>query len=312
MVKKFITYCFLFFIPVVITYGVTEFLVVKMPSQFKINKNIIEKNNSNIEIIISGSSQLMSGVNPGWLSDSSINIASGNQHHDTDFKLLKTLLPKLTSIKTVVIEASYSHFELPKNGKNFWKNSLYFKYYDVNCFERFAYFKDKLLFLSNPSFFTEKLEEHYIKNNINSNYNHFGFNYADSYGQFSKLDYDEGKIDAMKRFKINTQPNLALFEENTSAFFELLDFLEKENKNVIIVCLPMYKTYVRKRNPEILKRRDSVLKTAMNRYKNIIIVNKETDTLTFQLKNYWNQSHLSPSGAKKFTQLLDSIIYNSN
>lgn len=311
MIKKFITYCLFFFIPVVVVYCIVEVVVLNIPSQFKINNDILENRPSKIEAIIIGSSQVMSATNPEWLAMPSINLASGNQHHDTDFKILKKLVPELPELKTIVIEVSYSHFELAHNGKNFWKNSIYLTYYNTNCFERRTYFKDKLLYLSNPSFFSEKLNEYYVGGEKVA-YNEFGFNYTDTYQQFARLDFDREKIDKMKRFKINLDPNLPVFKDNAKVYFELLGYLKREHKNVIIACPPMYKTYVRKRNSEILNRRDSMLLLTTKRFENVTILNLETDTINYSVKDYWNQSHLSPSGAKKFTRSLDSLLQEIN
>ncbi|MAO07687.1 MAG: hypothetical protein CL596_03140 [Alteromonas sp.] len=312
MKKKFLLQNVLFFTPIVLAFLGMEWLALKAPNSFEIKGELIEKEAHQFTTITLGSSQMLNAVNPEWMEVPTINLASGNQHHDTDFKLLKGLGSQLTNLSTVVLEVSYSHFELPHNGKDFWKNNLYLKYYHVNCFERTPYFKDRLVFLSNVPFFSERLYEYYIENKHTPNYNSHGYNFNDLYGQFAARNFDKKRIDAMKRFKINTEPNLLVFKNNTTLFFELLEYLKQENLQVVIATLPMYPTYLQKRNPKILHRRDSILQLAKKQFSNVTLFQKETDTLTYELKDFWNQSHLSPSGAKKYTASLDSLLSKMN
>ena len=307
MQRKFLTYCLLFVLPVVLGYGLMEFLSDDLPSVFKTNRAYIKRERDNFQTLVLGSSQMQSAVNPAEM-EATLNLASGDQHHDTDFKLLKAFQQRLPKLKTVVLEVSYSHFELPHNGPDFWKNSMYLKYYDVNCYDRNTYFKDRLLYLSNPKVFSRKIVTHHIEKEQNEVYNEFGFNTNNYQGQFKDLGHDEEKIAAMPRFKINTEPNLAIFAENSTLFYNMLDFLAEKDLEVVICKVPMYKTYHAKKNPDILRRRDSILVDALDKYSNITLLDAETDTLNYVVKDFWNQSHLNPKGAKKFTAQLSEVI----
>ncbi len=310
MQRKFLTYGLLFFLPVVAGYLAMEYLSLSLPSAIKANQEYIKRVNNNFETLILGSSQIQGAVNPEWLDSPTLNLASGDQHHDTDFKLLKGFEPKLSNLKTVVIEVSYSHFELPHNGKDFWKNTLYLKYFDVNSFERNTYFKDRLVYLSNPRFFSEKIYQQYIKKNAIEKYNDYGYNTENYEGQFKVLGHDEKKIANMPRFKINTEPNLEIFATNTRLFYEMLDYLSEKELVVILAKVPMYKTYHTKKNPAILQRRDSVVADVLKKYRNVKLLDLETDTVLFNVNDYRNQSHLNPDGAKKFTAWLNALLKN--
>jgi len=311
MVRKFLTYCLLFFIPVVLGYLVMEYLSAELPSVFKANKEYIQRESESIETLVLGSSQMKSAVNAGGL-ERALNLASGDQHHDTDFKLLQSFQKKLPKLKTVVLEVSYSHFELPHNGPDFWKNSLYLKYYDVNCYERATYFKDRLLYLSHPKVYSEKIIRFYTEETPSEVYNEFGFNTNNFEGQFKTLGHDEVKIAAMPRFKINREPNPQTFTMNTALFYRMLDSLYLKDMNVIICKAPMYKTYLPQRQTDILRRRDSVLADVLQKYPNVHLLDQETDTIHYEVNDYWNQSHLNPNGAKKFTARLKQLLETTN
>lgn len=311
MPKKFITYLLLFFIPVVLGYAVMEYLTLNLPSGYKKNSALLKTKAETIEVLVLGSSQMKDAVNAALLKQPAINLASGDQHHNTDFKLLQGVLPKLPNLKTVVLEVSYSHFELPHNSKDFWKHPVYLKYYGVNCFERNTYFKDRLIYLSLPPFYSEKIYDHYIERKDPAGFNSFGFDTLNYSGLFMNLKYNEKEI-AKKRFKINLTPQPEIFATNTSLFFDFLDYLKERDLKVIICTAPMYKSYLPVRVPEILARRDSILQLVSNKYSNIEFLLHEEDTLGFKVKDYWNQSHLNPDGAQKFTQLLQKKLDSLN
>ena len=298
----------MFFVPVIAGYMAVEYFSSEVPSVFKANEAYLERNENSFETLVLGSSQMQSAVNPQWLDSPTLNLASGDQHHDTDFKLLKGIHESLPNLKTVVLEVSYSHFELPHNGKDFWKNTLYLKYYGINNFERHTYFKDRLLYLSNPRFFSERMKERFYQTKELVSYNEFGFNMKNYEGQFKVLGYDEKKIAKVPNFKINRVPNPYIFEINTNLFHKMLSFLKEQNYKVIIAKVPMYKTYHPRRNPDILRRRDSVLTSVLQKYSNTELLDQEENSADYSPKDYWNQSHLNPDGALKFTALLNEKL----
>ena len=110
------------------------------------------------------------------------------------------------------------------------------------------------------------------------------------------------------RFKINVQSNTSVFKQNTALFFKMLDYLQKQNFQVVVVTVPMYKSYLSKRNSKILQRRDSVLTIIEKEYSNVTLFLKEEDTLSYMVYDFKNQSHFNPKGATVFSKQLDSIL----
>ncbi len=307
MQKRFITYTILFFIPVVVGYVFIEYLTRNLPMEYKTIGYFLDKNQGDIEVLVLGSSQMKNAINPEFISKMAVNMASGNQHHDTDFKIIKQLNKKLPKLKIVVLEVSYSHFELPHNGKHFWKNQIYWEYYHINAFERPTWFKDRLIFLAHPPFFSEKLYNHYYLKNTKTGFNRFGFDTLNFSGDFKKFNYDLEKI-KNDRFKINLQSDAFIFKQNTTLFFKLLDYLKAQRFQVVVTTVPMYKSFLPKRNFKISQRRDSVLKVIEKKYTNVTLFLREEDTLSYTVYDYKNQSHFNPKGATIFSKQLDSIL----
>ncbi len=151
--------------------------------------------------------------------------------------------------------------------------------------------------------------DHYIKRKDGPNLNKFGFNEKVKEGMFYGIDYNDSII-ATKNFRINTSPNLKLFLHNTALLYKLLDYAQNKDLKVIICTMPLYRTYLDERNPDILRRRDSILKLLPIKYKNVKVFERENDTMHFITSDYINHNHLNPVGAEKFSKDLNEIIQN--
>jgi hypothetical protein len=308
---RFLKYCLVFFIPVVIAYFILELLVLNIPINYKVFGNYLNVHAQEIEVMGLGSSQMKCGFNPEFSSESAINLASTSQHHNEDFYILKGTKERLPRLKYILLEVSYNHLELPHHPNDYWKNTIYLNYYGVNAFERPTWFKDHLVYLSNTHFYSYKFMEHYVHKSSTVKLNEFGFDTNNYNGDFKKLNYDEPKI-AANKFKIITREDLTIFKKNTAYLLEMLEYAKAENLKVVVCTLPLYKTYLKERNPNIVRRRDSVLSVIKNKYNNVVLLNEEADTLNFTVKDFLNENHLNPDGAKKFTALVNSKIDSLN
>ena len=306
MLKKFSIRCLAFFIPVVLGYLGVEWLTAGLNSGYGNISEQLQKDREDIEVMILGSSQMKDAVNPDWLSMPAVNLASGNQHHNTDFKILKKWADQLPRLKTVVLEVSYSHFEIPHNPPDFWKNPIFLKYYGVNAFERPVWFKDRLIYLSNPPFYAEKIVDQYIHKKDETGFNRYGFDTLNYGGLFKDLNYDKEKIAAERKFKINRTPRPDVFKANSALFLEMLKYIHERDLEVYIVHVPMYDTYLPRRNPDILKRRDSIIAVVRKQYPDLVLIDFEEQSLG--VKDYWNQSHLNPDGAEIFSEVMDELL----
>ncbi|WP_147309588.1 hypothetical protein [Marixanthomonas ophiurae] len=261
---------------------------------------------SSVETIVFGSSQIQSGINPAFLNKPSINLSSRGQHHNTDFIILKGAIDRFPNLKTVVFEASYGHFEIPHRSKYFWKNSLFLKYYHINTFERSVTPIDSLLFKSHPGLFSEMLITHYLKDTIPDVYNRYGFDLNHYEGKFKKLQYDSNAI-ITKPVKIYKREDVKVLAYNSEYFYKMIEYCLNRNSKVVILSPPTFSNYNQQRNPNVLRRRDSILNLIGRKYKNIYFLNAEKDP-DFKVEDFRNENHLNPKGAEKLTKKLNTFL----
>ena len=204
-----------FFIPVVLCYALLEWSVVNIPMSYDKIQHQITTQQDEIKVMVLGSSQMQAAVNPEFIEKNTVNFGSTSQHHKEDNYIMEQSIDRFPNLETVVFELSYAHLEIPHNSKDFWKNTIYLKYYNVNAFERNTYFKDRLVFLSSPSLFSKKVYQYYIKNEEKDIFNEYGYRVNNFKGEFSLLNFNEEKI-ADRKFKIRDRESLTIFKQNTS------------------------------------------------------------------------------------------------
>jgi hypothetical protein len=297
----------LFFLPVIFVFCLIEILTLQIPFNYKNTAAYLNNQGGDIELASFGSSQMRNAVNPKFIDIPSINFGSTSQHHRIDFEVLKQTKERLPKLKTVIFEVSYSHFEFPHNSKEFWKNSVYLKYFDVNAFDRMTYFKDKLIFTSRPDFYIKELINKYITKKNISIYNKYGYQINDTMGAFSQVKFNLNMI-RERKVDIKLKENSILFKHNTHYFENMIKYAKQENLTVIIATLPMYETYLKARNTSILHRRDSVIDYLQKKYNNVLVYRKEEDTSSFKVYDYNNENHLNSFGGEKYSKALNVYL----
>lgn len=305
--KTFFKGALVFFIPVVIFYVTLEVLALQIPFNYTYLSDYLNSEGKNIQVLTTGSSQMKCAVNPEYLDVRAINFGSTSQHHNTDYNIITQTKDRLEKLETVVLELSYSHLELPHNSRYFWKNNVYLKYYKVNNFGRRTYFKDKLIVLSRPDIYSKSIIKYYTNPTAMPHFNRFGFETNQFAGSFERFNYENDKIPKESN-ELNTTENLDLFKKNTVFLYKMLDYFATKKLNVVLTSLPMHFYYLQDRNPNILRRRDSVLKLILIKYPNVRAFKKEDDSVHFRTRDYINHNHLNPRGAKKFTSQLNVFI----
>lgn len=308
-VKQFLRYAGIFFAPVILIALVLELLVTDLPSPYKIVGEYIDTEAQDIEVVVFGSSQIKNSVNPRYLDKNTLNISSSAQHHNTDFRLLQGLVDRLPNLETVVFEVSYGHFEVPHNSKYYWKNATFLKYYNINTFGRAVTPADRLLYISHPGYFSTQLVDYYFRDSLPYQYNKWGFDQNNYKGKFKKLDFDVQAIDS-SFVMVNRRESIASFDYNVEYFEEMIQFSKANDLKVVLISPPTFQNYVRKRDPNILRRRDSTVEALQQRHSNLRFLNTETDS-RFDVKDFRNENHLNPEGAKKFTLMLNRLLNDS-
>jgi hypothetical protein len=305
--KKFILKCLYFFSPIIILIGALEIATYTIPSSDKNVSLYLSKESNSITTLILGASQNKRAINSVFIDEKSINMSHSRQSYWKDYRILQTMSAKLPALKRVVISSTARHFESPL-GNETWPLNPLLIYYDINLFQRTTYFKDRLLFLSNPRFYKLQLERYYI-NKDRPQINEMGYTYDDYRSPFIELNRDSVKIE---NAFINNYPKLQ--KENILLnypwFLEIVNFCTRNNIELIITSTPTLQVYTHNIDPIIIKRRDSILRQTALKYSNVKLFNQEGNDL-YKIEDFYDYNHLNSKGAEKFSKLLNKFINDS-
>ena len=105
--KKFLFHLSKIILPILFFFLVLEIAIRKIPNDYQLKKDYLDKNAAEINTLILGSSHTFYGLNPEYFSKKTFNAAYVSQSLDLDYEILKKYDSKLKNLKTVIVPISY-------------------------------------------------------------------------------------------------------------------------------------------------------------------------------------------------------------
>jgi hypothetical protein len=162
-----------------------------------------------------------------------------------------------------------------------------------------------------PPLFTKML----LLNKNSSTINKYGFetdlkNLDQRVLRFKNMNYDTSVInnDTSNGFiKRHSKEYAKTYNKNKIIFLKLIALCVQNGVTPVVLAPPVYMNYYKAMNPQKKKKRDDLLSFIKTKNPQTLVYNFE-HTESFTVKDFMNEDHLSPQGAKKFTLLIDSIL----
>ena len=296
----------LFTIPIVVGMLIVEGLVRQIPNSINIASKNLEKEYDSINSLVLSASQNQKAINPEYLSKKAFLAAGAAQNYKLDYYLLKGLHRKLPNLEKIILGCTYRHFETRPQSKNYWKYRSHLLYYNVNAFDRPVYFKDKLIYLSNPHFYSAQLRSYYIENK-RPIYNEFGFQLSLHEDRFAQMNYNKDEISQSYKARYNERLNKKFIVYNVNWLNKIIAYCKEHHIEIIFTKTPTYENYRKYHKPDIVFRRDSILKSILQNNTHTSLFDQETNS-DYEVIHYLNENHLNPSGAEIFTKKLDAFL----
>lgn len=314
--KRFILKLIKFSLPFIIVAGVfftyAEYTLYFYPSTFQLKARNFKKNKEDIDVLILGSSHNQVAINPDIINDFSCsNLAFGGQDIRIDSALFDKVILDLPKLQYVIFELSYHTLE-HRNNMKYHRNSLYLRFYNINLFDRSTYIKDYSIYLSNPKLYNRFLNPFAEKTPVNK----YGFatelsKIDTELHRFKNLNYNESIIlNDTSNMVINRHKyeDIVAYNKNTSSLIYMINKCIQNDITPIILSPPVYKNYFNSYLNSKEKRRKDYVNQILEKYPSVIYLDYEQDS-RFVIIDFKNEDHLNPSGAKKFSKLLnDSLI----
>ena len=307
--KHFLRYCAIFAIPIILFLIPLEIVVGHIPNSYSYKYNYVLKHGDEIQALAVGHSQLYDGFIPESFYLPSFNLCNSNQHYRDNYYILRELLPYMPNLKLVIMPVGYANVRVinNKNKETLFPRRIcyYHKYmnldYDGHVPLRYIFesFDPQLAF--------NKVYSYYIK--------HKDIVRCDSMGRRSThyLRDRKHELGYNKIIEGYTQKECdyhKLCIHNEDFLIKTLEMLCEKNISIVMVSPPYCWNCASK---NINEQQRCFVKRYMDdlcsRYP-ISYFDHESDS-TFTYNDFYNETHLSEIGAKKFTEMLNRDIKQS-
>jgi hypothetical protein len=302
--RNFLTQLMAFLLPILFLGAIAEFLLRRMPNDFKIKKTYLDYHASAIQTLILGNSHAYYGINPTFLTASSFNAANVSQSLYYDLLILKKYEAKLTHLSRIIIPIDY--FTLFKNmeeGGESWRVKNYNLYYDMNESKDFANHTEILSGKLRVNLL--RLNSYYVSKVIGTTSDKLGW--GDKYKHESVPMLKESAGLAVGR---HTVKDYHLLKENISILTSMIEIAKSKNIKVILITSPVHKYYYTQVNPAQIARTISEATKLRDKF-DITYVNLFRDP-SFKDTDFYDGDHMNELGAKKLTLKIDSVVTHLN
>lgn len=305
--KPFLLKSLLFSVFMVVLLASYEVTLLFIPNEYSYKQQYMEEHADEIDIMILGHSQTAQGIMPSLLSDSAFNMAIEGRPVWYDAAIAERYVPRMKNLKCVVWPLGYdfqfsSHdfsFSTIWNGDNGMVKTyrcMYYKYMDIPC--------GKWSFLCWSEIFNSKFEygKRFFTRDKNSliNCRLDGFDPNPDYGKSGGWEY------ANLPSKINDYHSPEMLkdrEDGMEDIMRIVNVCKRYGVRLVVVTPPCYKTYqdaVTKEGVNDMLDAAAQMKQSYSgvEYRNYLFDNR------FNANDFFNSSHLSETGAKKFSVIL--------
>lgn len=301
--KKYLKYCLLFILPLIIVAIPLEYMIRLVPNPYKYKYDWMQKNAENVEIIILGSSYTFYGIRPEFFEGNAFNLANVSQGLRHDLYLLNYWSDKYKNLKTVIFPISYLSWfgqgRLEDSSESY--RCRYYKIYmDCNLYPDISLYN---LELSDFRTARGKIAKLLFSPN-DLGYDKFGWGSTFKLSDKKMTKWIDG-TEAEAAVKRHTVKSLD-YDFKYSQMKELAEFCNRHNIQLVLITTPCWHSYY-----------DSLDRNQLNKmYELTYKFQKEYhlpyfDYLKdnrFKADDFYDSNHLSDSGAIKFTKILDQDI----
>lgn len=301
--KKFLKYCILFVLPLIIAAIPLEMMLREVPNPYKYKYEWMQKNAEEVETIVLGSSHTFYGIRPEFLDGKAFSLANVSQDKKQDIFLLEYWASRYKRLKNVIFPISFSTWF--SRGLESGAEAYRCRYYKIymDCF----LYSDSPLYsleLSDIRTAQGKFDKLLEKDN-EPEYDEYGWGTTYQLSKKSMAKWNDG-TEADAAAKRHTAKNWDYIEENYTQLQRLVQFCKTHNIQLILVTTPCWKTYTDNLDEKQLAKTYELTHKFASEY-GLPYFDYLKDE-RFIPNDFYDSNHLSDVGAEKFTKILAEDI----
>ena len=279
------------------------------PNVYSYKRQYVEEHQKDIKVLLLGSSHVEEGINPALLGEGAFNMAISARLNEYDAAIAEKYVPGMDSLEAVIMHMDYSTFLFGRLKHNEQEvntgafslmgtcHCMHTKYMGIHL-KPFWYWSEilnsKLNYMSRFWNKAEKILE------------------CDSLG-YCGLDVNERLADwEYRNLADEFDPSEPIDEETYDKLWNVYETIarvtQQQGARLILVHTPVYKTYQDAIHPEALRDIESFVQKLQQKYPNV-----EYHSFLFAEgllpEDFNDSSHLTSTGADKFSRMLYDVIY---
>ena len=300
--KKLALNSFLFLVPVVLFLAILELLVHHIPNSYSYKYNYVRTNGDSIQVISIGHSQMYDGFMPEVFKLKAFNLCNSAQSFKEDYYILDGLISYLPNLKCVILPIGYMNVVDKDDKEGFTERSTFYYEYMNVTYDNAIPIKYRYEFLD-PKRALEKVTSYYL--------HHIDIVGCDSLGRRSThslkdRQHELGYEKILYDYTANTHAKSEMHLQVGNYLEKILSMLNAKKIKAVLVSPPYYWAGFNKKNIEQEDFLQNYIKSIRDKYE-FQYINLEDDS-RFIDKDFYNETHLSEIGAKKFTKILNDSI----
>jgi hypothetical protein len=309
--KKLTVEIILFLLPLIILISILEIAVRSMPNQYKYKKNYVQRNNTEIEILVLGQSQTQAGLIPENFGLNCFSFAIDAQSLRYDLEIFNKFSGDMTNLRYIILPFNFYTFYFETTFLSYtrpWARNypLYLRINsnEVPLYNRFEFsspaVKGKLL----------SLYRFLIHGDSLCICHPLGNNTTDTLG-ISNQEVWQNNLWRDGEWQIaSLHERQEVKDANMARLSALIDSCKKRNIKVILVTPPVARSFRDLYDKKLISDLDET-----NQYANKLGSDKMHvhylnyyDSDVFCDSDYLDPTHLNLTGAIKFTELINNYI----
>lgn len=301
--KRLIIKSVLLLVPFLSIVGLVEYRLRQVPNEYSVRKAALDTKAGEVEILITGTSHVQSGVAPQFLALPAFNIGYGSQSLHYDTQLVLKYVDSMPNLRLVIFGISYHSLEYRlTNSLERWRSGFYNQVYDIPGEDSEQGFQ-----LTNYSYialFTPKEALRLASGGF------LGAAETEAKHNQTPAIVTQGEVsEAFGRIRVRgheTQMRQVDLLPNIAALEHVCALLKRRNVSVVFITVPTHHTYYDQMNVTTYKRMQETIKQISEK-DGVPYFNYLRDD-RFTTEDFVNSDHLNQRGAEKFTRILNEDV----
>lgn len=301
--KKFLRYCTLFALPILIAALPVEYIIRQVPNPYKYKYEWMQRNAEDVEVLVFGSSHTFYGIRPEFFDGKAFSLANVSQGIRQDLFLLKYWADRYKQLKTIIVPISFSSWfgHGLEYGTESYRCRYYKIYMDCDLYSDWSLYN---LELSDMRTALGKLGK-YISNGNDLGYDKYGWGDTYKLAEKKMAKWNDG-TEAEAAVKRHTVKNWDYIEMNYEQMKDIAEFCKSHGVQMVLITTPCWHSYYDNLNKEQLSKMYELTHRFQKEF-DVPYFDYLKDP-RFKADDFYDSNHLSDIGAIKFTKILDKDI----